>query len=103
MNTLFTESMMMATLDRVQNSSDIQAGDKACVAFLFGFVKGQSNENKELKLKINKLQERNTPQNAIEKACTNHAICPRCRSTLKGFPHFCGNCGQKVCYQIARS
>lgn len=97
MSEIYTESEMLSTLDRVQNS-DLTARDKAYIAFLFGFLKGLDDENKRLKESIAKLEARTHPQRAIEKAYTNVAICPQCKSTLKGNPEFCCSCGQKLSY-----
>jgi hypothetical protein len=98
---IYTENFINSTLDSVQNS-ELSEGDKACIAFLFGYLQGTDEKIQKMQEELDKLRKRDTPIPAIPKACINAVVCPHCKATLQRTPDFCGKCGQKLSYNQAQ-
>lgn len=98
---IYTENFINSTLDSVQNS-ELSEGDKACIAFLFGYLQGTDEKIQKMQEELDKLRKRDTPIPAIPKGCINAVICPQCKSTLNRTPDFCSKCGQKLSYRQAQ-
>jgi len=97
----YTENSIKSALDSVQNS-ELSPGDKACVAFLYGYLQGTIEKLEKSQSEVEKLRKRDTPMAAIPKGCINAVMCPHCKATLNGTPDFCSKCGQKLSYSQAQ-
>lgn len=97
----YTENSIKSALDSV-NNSELSDGDKACIAFLYGYLQGTIEKLEKSQSEVEKLRKRDTPMVAIPKGCINAVMCPRCKATLNGTPDFCSKCGQKLSYRQAQ-